>query len=107
MGIWEPTDLTSYQKIFVNFGCMIAKRDIAQKWGSGTMPRLRDWKAGMDKCMVLEKEIYKGRGCPRKFEKIWGGWAANGASGEQMEDLRCDYKRRLNIAARNGKRGGH
>ena len=78
LGIWDPRDLTRHQKILVNMGFMIAKRDSAQKWGSVMTPTFPEWEAGMDKCMALEKEIYKGRGCPKKFEKIWGGWEADG-----------------------------
>ena len=78
LGVWEPSDLTRHQKTLVNIGFMNAKRDIAQKWGSEVTPRLVEWEADMDKCMTLEREIYKGRGCPRKFEKIWGGWEADG-----------------------------
>ena len=54
---------------------MIAKRDSAQRWGDERVPTLRNWEAGMNKSMAMERVIYKGRGCPRKFDKIWGSWA--------------------------------
>ena len=61
----------------VNIRFIVEKWDIAQKWGSERALRIGDWENGMDKCMTVEKEVYKGRGYMKKFDKMWGGWSSS------------------------------
>lgn len=74
LNIWEPTDLTSHTKTWVTLALMIAKRNIAQKWGAEQPPTLDQWKLDLDWSMFREKSIYKARGCPGKWSKIWENW---------------------------------
>lgn len=53
---------------------MIAKRNIAQKWGSSETPTVGKWHADMDLIMIAEKATYIHRGCPQKWGRIWGNW---------------------------------
>ena len=48
LGIWEATDLKHYQRQFVNLGCLVAKRDIVQKWGSERLLTLQEWEQTYD-----------------------------------------------------------
>lgn len=74
LNVWEPTDLTSKDKIWATLGQMVAKWNIAQMWGAGEPPRVKSWKADMDWCMFREKTVYVSRGCPKKLIAIWNKW---------------------------------
>lgn len=43
LNIWEPTDLTTPQTLWVTLGLTIAKRNIAQKWGAVQAPTVEAW----------------------------------------------------------------
>ena len=74
LNIWDATDQNRMQKIWYALGLMIAKRNIAKNWGAEVMPSLYEWKKDLDWCMITEKVIYEGRGCFKKWAKIWGEW---------------------------------
>ena len=38
---------------------MIAKRNIAQLWGSAVVPRVKEWEEDLDWCLLAEKMIYE------------------------------------------------
>ena len=61
-------------RTLIGMATMIAKRDIASKWNQEIAPTIVDWRKGMDRCAILEKPIYEARGCPGKYNKIWGSW---------------------------------
>ena len=46
--VWNPTDLTKHNKLLVNLGCMVAKRDIIRRWGDKIVPKWEDWLQGLD-----------------------------------------------------------
>ena len=80
LGIWGEQVVPRDQLLFCNIALIVAKRDIIQLWGTVTIPRVADWCRNMDWCMRAEESVYKARGCPRKFDKVWGpmerkGWA--------------------------------
>lgn len=58
MNIWEPTDLNRADQTWATLGMMIAKRNIAQKWGAVQAPVLGDWCRDMDMTMAAEKAAY-------------------------------------------------
>ena len=74
LGIPNDVDLPRHQLIFCNLGLVVAKRDIARRWGAQECPTLDEWRVGMDMYMAAERTTYRARGCPRKFKKIWGSW---------------------------------
>lgn len=74
LNIWEPTDLNSHAKSWVTLALMIAKRNIAQKWGAEQPPTLDKWKSDLDWSMFREKSVYISRGCPGKWSKMWESW---------------------------------
>lgn len=74
LNIWEATDLTQNEKSWVSLGWALAKRNIAQKRGVGEMPTIRDWVADMDRAMIAEKDAFKHRGCPKKWDRKWAAW---------------------------------
>lgn len=74
LNVWEPTDLSVHVKSWVMLALMIAKRNIAQKWGAAQPPTLEKWKQGLDWAMFAEKSVYSARGCPKKWTKVWEPW---------------------------------
>ena len=74
LNIWTPLDINRMERIWTTLGFIVAKRNIVRLWGAINPPRLQDWKQDMDWSMLAEKTIYEGRGCPRKWEKIWVSW---------------------------------
>ena len=74
LGIPNDVDLPRHKLTFCNLGLMVAKRDIARRWGAKECPTLEEWRVGMDMYMAAEKTTYRARGCPQKFPKIWGSW---------------------------------
>ena len=60
--------------MWYTLGLMIAKRNIARAWGAALPPNIQDWQRDLDWCMSTERVIYEGRGCLRKWSKIWGKW---------------------------------
>lgn len=74
LNVWEPTDLNSKQIIWVTLALMVAKRNIAQKWGAIQPPTVSAWKKDMDWCMFREKIVYIARRCPRKWNQILTEW---------------------------------
>lgn len=58
-------------------GCLVAKRDIAQRWGTGVPRTHQNWVTRMEFCKAMEREISKVHGCMKKIEQIWGGWDGN------------------------------
>lgn len=74
LGIHTDVDIPRYQLLLSNLGLVVAKRDIARYWGRPELPTLKEWQTGMDMYMGAEKTVYKARGCPRKFRKVWQPW---------------------------------
>lgn len=74
LGIPTDIDLPRYGLLLANLGLVVAKRDIAKYWGAQRIPTLTEWKSSMDLYMAAEKVVYRARGCPRKFRKIWSPW---------------------------------
>ena len=74
LGIANDIDLPHNKLVFCNLGLIVAKRDIARRWGVAEPPSLENWRLGMDMYMASERVIFKSRRCPRKFFKIWGDW---------------------------------
>lgn len=74
MNVWDATDLTEIEQQWTALGYLLVKRAVAILWGSPKRPLTIGWVAEMDKCMIAEKEVYKARGCPKKWNKKWGGW---------------------------------
>lgn len=73
---WDATDLTDIEQKWAALGYLLTKRAIAIHWGLARRPPVIEWVAAMDKCMTAEKEVYKTRGCPKKWDKKWGKWNA-------------------------------
>lgn len=67
LNVWDETDLTSIEQQWVALGFLLIKLLIAMYWGSSQRPPLIRWTAEMDKCMVAEKEVFRSRGCPKKW----------------------------------------
>lgn len=76
LNIWDATDLTDIEQKWAALGYLLTKRAIAIHWGLTRRPPVIEWVAAMDKCMTAEKEVYKTRGCPKKWDKKWGKWNA-------------------------------
>lgn len=74
LNVWGPTDLTYYTKTWVILALMLAKRNIAQRWGSLQTPAFIKWKEDIDWCMFREKHVCVARGCPDKWIRIWEPW---------------------------------
>ena len=77
LNIWEPTDLVRADRIWLALILMVAKRNIVRLWGAEAAPTVAEWERDLDWCMMAEKIAYEGRGCPRKWSKIWGKWNAH------------------------------
>lgn len=74
LNIWDATDLSRTEKIWVTLGCMVAKPNIVKTWKGGVQPKYSDWESDMDLCMQAERAVYERRGCPHKWTKIWAPW---------------------------------
>lgn len=74
LNIWEDTDLTLSEKQWVALGFVLVKRLVAMYWGSSRRPLLTLWAAEMDRCMVAEKDVFRSRGAPKKWDKKWKSW---------------------------------
>lgn len=72
LNIWDATDLTEIEQQWTALGYLLVKRTVAMLWGSPRRPLTIGWVEEMDKCMIAEKEEYKARGCPKKWDKKWG-----------------------------------
>ena len=62
------------QKLYVNLGLIVSKRDLVQHWGSTTLQMHKECLCTMKWSMAAKRVGYTARGCPVKFEKIWIGW---------------------------------
>lgn len=67
LGILDDLDLTDFQKVAIN-------RALFQAWKLILPPTYREWVTHMGDTHQLEKVIIQHRGCPGKFEKLWGDW---------------------------------
>ena len=76
LNIWKPTDLGKADRIWLTRVLMVARRNIVRLWGAVSSPTVLEWEKDLDWCMMAEKIAYEGRGCPRKWSKIWGKWNA-------------------------------
>lgn len=54
----------------------MAKRNVANSWGAPTLPATHEWEKDMDWYHQAKRVVYKSRGCPKKWEKVWRGWSA-------------------------------
>lgn len=69
--VWEATDLTQTERTWASLGFVLAKRNIAQGWGTGDLPKYSKWANDMDNGMIAEKDVFKHRGCPTKWDHKW------------------------------------
>lgn len=74
LNVWPPTDLNRSEQYWATVGFMVAKRNIAQKWGSSDTPTTGKWSTDMDLIMFAEKTTYVHRGCPKKWGRLWDNW---------------------------------
>lgn len=74
LNIWPPTDLTEIEQQLITLSYALVKREIARHWGVTTPPLSSVWLKEIDKCMMMEVEVYETRGCPRKWDAKWGKW---------------------------------
>lgn len=63
-----------YTTFWLRIAAIVAKRNIAKKWGANRPPDIRELEEDLDWCSGDEKVTYKARGCPNKGDKIWGPW---------------------------------
>ncbi|KAJ1155328.1 hypothetical protein NDU88_008058 [Pleurodeles waltl] len=76
LGIMGDTRLRRSDRAFLGMACLIAKRDIMADWKARCAPTLTKWRRGLDRCAHREKLVYEARGCPNKYDRVWGKWEA-------------------------------
>ncbi|KAJ1153199.1 hypothetical protein NDU88_005960 [Pleurodeles waltl] len=72
LGAMGEMGLRRADRIFLGEVCLVAKRDIMIEWKAEAAPTLTMWRRGVDLCALCEKSVYEARGCPNKYNKIWG-----------------------------------
>lgn len=65
-------DWPKYRKLWLARASAVAKCNFARNWGAQALPKMEDWEKDLDWCWQAEHTIYLSRGCPKKWEKIWG-----------------------------------
>lgn len=66
---WEESTRVAITRVM-----FMARKLIMTHWISEEPPAHKEWINAIGELLQKEKIIYQHRGCPQKFEKIWGLW---------------------------------
>ncbi|KAJ1154025.1 hypothetical protein NDU88_006782 [Pleurodeles waltl] len=58
LNIWDKTDLTTIDQVWMTLGLIEAKRNIARTCKAGRPLELEDWKLDLDWRMLVERVVY-------------------------------------------------
>lgn len=59
---------------FLRQSYYLARKAIALRWMSNRSPSLAQWRNMANSILPYNRMVYKNRGCPDDFMKIWGKW---------------------------------
>lgn len=60
----------------INRLLLIAQKNIAMKWLSPSAPSFEVWRLQVSDSLLKEQQIYRNRGTPNTFSKLWESWLA-------------------------------
>lgn len=73
-GILDDEQWPHYTRIFLKETLFLARKAIALRWMGDRVPSLSQWRNMVNSVIPLNSLVYKHRGCPAKFGKVWGSW---------------------------------
>lgn len=73
-GILDEEQWPHYTRVFLKEVLFLARKAIAMRWMGDRSPSLSQWRKMVNSVIPLNSLVYKHRGCPAKFGKVWGLW---------------------------------
>lgn len=73
-GVLDEENWQHHTRIFLRETLFFARKAIALRWMAPRPPSLFMWKNLVNSVVPYNSIIYKGRGCPDKFRKVWQRW---------------------------------
>lgn len=73
-GILDEEVWSHHTRVFLRETLFLARKAIALRWMGDRRPSLSQWRNLVNLVIPLNSIIYKHRGCPSKFDKVWGLW---------------------------------
>ena len=80
LGIFPDVGINKSLTVFLHEMLFIARKVIARVWMRPEPPELSHWLAEVNSVLPYKKLVYSHRGCPAKYEKIWGKWLNSSAT---------------------------
>lgn len=74
LGILEVPDLSSAQRTLLHETLFQARKLIARNWMNDHVPSITEWIRVINASLPYKSLVYKHRGNPGKFQKIWSAW---------------------------------
>lgn len=73
-GILDEEVWQHYTRTFLRESLFLARKAIALRWMGDRPPSLSQWRTLVNSVIPYNSTVYKSRGCPSKFGKVWGLW---------------------------------
>lgn len=68
LGVLDEECWTHHDRIFLSETLFLARKSVDNS------PTISQWISWVNQTVGMEKVVYKHRGCPQKFQKVWGKW---------------------------------
>lgn len=77
LGLLPDITIDKFSAIFLYETLFCARKLVARHWMRAIPPTFQDWIKVVNTSLPYKKVIYKHRGCPAKYNKIWDKWLDN------------------------------
>ena len=78
LGLLPELDADKHLLTFLHETLFLARKVVARVWMQALPPTVQCWKKEVNDALPYKKLIYVHRGCPLKYEKVWGRWLTDG-----------------------------
>lgn len=77
LGLLPDVTIDKFTATFIYESLFCARKLVAKHWMRASPPTFRDWIKMVNLSLPYKKVIYKHRGCPAKYNRIWDKWIDN------------------------------
>lgn len=77
LGLLPDATMDRFLAIFLSETLFCARKLVAKHWMRTISPTIRAWVGEVNASLSYKKVLYRHRGCPAKYHKIWDRWLDN------------------------------